>query len=43
MTDKNFKFLKFGEIIKFVYHIKRRLLNPLVSEIFSPVSMNQDL
>lgn len=42
VSDKNFKFLRFGEIIKFVYHIKRRLLNPLVSEIFSPVTMSQE-
>ena len=34
ITDKNFKFLKFDEVIKFVFHIKRKFINPLVIEIF---------
>ncbi len=35
MSDKNFRFLKFDETVKLIYHIKRKVINPLVNEIFS--------
>jgi hypothetical protein len=34
IVDKNFKFVKFEDALKLVYHTKRKLIDPLIIEIF---------